>query len=174
MQSLGNLLIAYFYIFKNQSRFLNLQILNHNCLLCYANIIFCPSSRLLVTQEELFFGHILFASLNRNAEFFQNLFKNLQSNVISFTRNTRAKISYYCTPVLSEGTFVRSNFWTAKINGLKYTGGQKTETIGTYSRWYILVFGTFWSLEVVGYWLLANVQSPTVNNPQPQLPTTCW
>ncbi|RNA12328.1 hypothetical protein BpHYR1_041803 [Brachionus plicatilis] len=39
------------------------------------------------------------------------------------------------------------------------------------SRWYFLVVGSCWSLEVVGYWLLVNVQSQTPNNPQPQLPT---
>ncbi|RNA11748.1 hypothetical protein BpHYR1_042591 [Brachionus plicatilis] len=37
---------------------------------------------------------------------------------------------------------------------------------------YMDVVGNFWALEVVGYWLLVNVQSPTLNNPQPQLSTT--
>ncbi|RNA35839.1 hypothetical protein BpHYR1_022679 [Brachionus plicatilis] len=45
----------------------------------------------------------------------------------------------------------------------------------------LLVVGTFWSLEVVGYWLLVNVQSPTsfvvgvpksTNDYKYQLPTT--
>ncbi|RNA44155.1 hypothetical protein BpHYR1_053669, partial [Brachionus plicatilis] len=64
---------------------------------------------------------------------------------------------HFCSDVKSGPEFFTKDF---NFFFLKYTGCQK-KVVGNF--WPLLLFCTFWSLEVVGDWTLANNQSPTTS-----------